>query len=104
MYVIIWEYRVKAEHIEEFEKIYGARGEWAELFQKQNGYLGTELLRDPGDYQHYITIDRWISQKVYDDFLANRIDEYKKLDAGCNGLTNNETLLGRWETINFATR
>jgi hypothetical protein len=47
MYVIVREYQVKAEYLEDFEKIYGAGGSWADLFQRENGYLGTELLYDP---------------------------------------------------------
>ena len=48
MYVIIWKYRVKADHVTEFEEIYSATGAWAKLFQKSKGYLGTELLSDEG--------------------------------------------------------
>jgi len=104
MYVIIWEYRVRPEHIAEFEKIYGENGAWAELFLTGIGYLGTELLRDPGDLQHYLTIDRWASKNNYEGFLSDRKKEYEKLDAQCEGLTEQETLLGKWELILRETR
>ena len=104
MYVIIWEYHVKAEHTTEFEKIYGAMGAWAELFQKENGYLGTELLRDPQDRERYITIDRWASIRNYESFLSQWKEGYEALDAQCERLTEQETMLGRWETIDRNTR
>jgi len=104
MYVIVWEYQVKAGYLEDFEKIYGAGGAWADLFQRENGYLGTELLHDPQNPQGYITIDRWVSSEAYDNFLVRCQEEYEILDAKCNELTERETLLGKWETIDHETR
>src|SRR5258705_13271786 len=99
MYVIVWEYQVKAEYLDDFEKIYGAGGAWADLFQRENGYLGTELLYDPQNPQGYITIDRWVSSLAYDNFLVRCQEEYELLDEKCNELIERETLLGKWETI-----
>jgi len=39
VYVIIWEYQVRAECVAEFEEIYSPAGMWAKLFQKSKGYL-----------------------------------------------------------------
>jgi heme-degrading monooxygenase HmoA len=99
MYVIIWEYQVNAEHSVEFEKIYSVTGAWADLFHKQKGYLGTELLHDPQDREWYITIDRWASRGDYESFLSQWKIEYQALDTQCEGLTEQETLLGEWKTI-----
>lgn len=104
MYVIIWEYQVRAEHAAEFEKIYSATGAWAKLFQKSNGYLGTEFLADEGHPFRYITIDRWTSLQAYETFLQEWGNEYANLDAQCKGLTENESLVGRWELISSETR
>lgn len=98
-YVAIWEYRVKAEHVAEFEQIYSANGAWAKLFRKADGYHGTELLRDPNDPRRYITIDRWDSSKHYDSFLSRWKTEYAALDAQCEGLTETESLVGKWESV-----
>jgi hypothetical protein len=98
MYLIIWEYQVRAEHSTEFEEIYSATGAWAQLFQKSKDYLGTELLSDEGHAYRYITIDRWTSTLAYASFLSEWNDEYARLDAQCEGLTERETLLGKWET------
>ena len=104
MYVIIWEYRVRPERVEEFEKIYGESGTWAELFQNGSGYLGTELLGDPGDRYRYLTIDRWHSLSDYESFLSAWKTEYENLDAQCEGLTEQETSLGKWETTSSKRR
>lgn len=99
MYVIIWEYQVKAKHVTEFEEIYGAEGNWAQLFQKHPGYLGTELLHDSTHPQRYLTVDRWASAEAYNSFQTEWQDEYRKLDARCEGLTDSETFLGTLLTV-----
>ena len=98
MYVIIWEYQVKAEHVAEFEEIYSATGAWAELFQRSKDYMGTELLSREGIPYLYITIDRWTSSQAFQAFLSEWKDEYVSLDSQCEGLTEGETLLGKWKT------
>lgn len=102
--MIIWEYQVKPAHAAEFEEIYSADGPWARLFQKNAGFLGTQLLREHGNMAHYITIDRWESLHDYEAFQAQWKTEYEALDSECEGLTEQETFLGKWETIPRETR
>jgi heme-degrading monooxygenase HmoA len=99
VYVILWEYRVKADRVAEFERIYSGSGAWAELFKKGEGYLNTQLLRDEASPQHYLTVDRWTSSEHYVSFRSQWENEYASLDAGCEGLTEQEILLGKWESI-----
>lgn len=104
MYIIIWEYQVRVERLTEFEEIYAADGAWAELFQKDEGFLGTQLLRDTKTTGRYITIDRWQSSAAYEDFLRHWRAEYAALDQQCENLTENEIFQGSWETISRETR
>lgn len=95
MIVSIWRYRVLEGHEAEFERIYGPAGEWAQLFGRAAGYLGTELLR--GGDSEYVTIDRWRDQASWDGFKAALGDEYLALDARCEALTVDEQALGLFE-------
>lgn len=99
MYIVIWEYQVKIEHVKKFEEIYATNGAWAELFRKSEGYLGTQLIRDTNHAYRYLTIDRWVSPQDYESFLSQWKTEYSNLDAECEGLTEQETQLGTWELI-----
>lgn len=96
MYLILWEYYVKAEKLPDFEEIYSPTGTWVELFQKGEGYLGTELLHDETSPRRYLTIDRWESKAAYETFLSVQEQAYKEMDARCEGLTEHESLLGKW--------
>jgi heme-degrading monooxygenase HmoA len=66
----------------EFERVYGAAGEWAEFFREGRGYMGTELLRDVETPGRYLVIDRWESADAYNAFVAERQSEYmERVDA-----------------------
>ena len=99
MHIIIWKYQVKAESVAEFEKRYNPNGTWANLFKKNNGYLGTEFLHDEEKPDFYVTIDRWVSREAYEEFKRDWDMEYKTLDAECEGLTIAESLLGNYEVV-----
>ena len=69
-------FRYDARDTEEFERVYGADGEWAQFFRRGAGYIGTELLRDVDEHDRYLVIDRWDSADAYNAFLAAHGDEY----------------------------
>ncbi len=93
-YLLLWRYRVKPDRLAEFVSIYGSEGDWVALFKQAEGYLSTELLHDTTDPQHYLTIDRWSSAEAYKAFRKQWRTEYELLDKRCNGLTENEALIG----------
>jgi heme-degrading monooxygenase HmoA len=71
MYVVLWEYQVKAEKQSEFETTYSANGAWVDLFKTGTGYLGTELLHNENEPLRYLTIDRWDSTESYEAFQSS---------------------------------
>lgn len=97
MHVIIWQLRAKPGLEREFEKVYGPGGDWALLFQKAEGYLGTELFRETERSGTYVTIDRWNSRAAFQAFRDRWLSEYETLDAQCESLTEQETSLGWFE-------
>ena len=94
MYVIIWRFKVAAEHREEFVRRYAANGDWARLFGRSQEYLGTELLVADGVSGYFMTIDRWRSQEGWERFKAACQVEYEALDRLCEGLTLDEERIG----------
>jgi heme-degrading monooxygenase HmoA len=79
-YLRIWRYRVAPGREAEFVTAYGPAGDWARLFARGEGYLGTELLRDAARPLAYATIDRWRSEADWNGFLATHRDAYAALD------------------------
>ena len=97
MIAILWRYEVRPERVADFERTYRTDGDWAQLFAKAAGYLGTELLREREGM--YLTIDRWRAREDFDAFLAAHRQAYDVLDKVCDGWTIAETRLGLFEAI-----
>lgn len=99
MHVILWEFLVKEGREAEFEGIYGPDGAWTALFVLGDGYLGTQLLRDPARRGRYLTVDRWASEEDYAVFRRTYAKEFEALDVRCTELTQQETPLGTCESV-----
>ncbi len=95
MIAILWTYRVEQGWAPLFEAIYGPDGDWAQLFRQAEGYCGTELLRQAEG--RYATIDRWESAAHFEDFRQRFAEDYARLDARCEALTEVEDFVGMFE-------
>ncbi|MFL5311913.1 MAG: antibiotic biosynthesis monooxygenase family protein [Myxococcales bacterium] len=96
MHVIVWEFVARPGREADFERAYGSRGRWAELFRGAEGYLGTELWRGEG---RWLTVDRWSSEEDYARFRAARLADYEALDHEMEELTERETHLGAFTAV-----
>lgn len=94
MHIIIWEYTVREKNVPEFLAAYASDGDWAKLFQRAKGFLGTELLRSTHETNTFLTIDRWQSASDFDHFQERFGAEYKRLDAEFEGWTSSEKKIG----------
>jgi heme-degrading monooxygenase HmoA len=98
-YAYVWSYRVSAEDVEEFIRLYGPDGAWVALFRQGEGYLGTDLLRDATDAGRFVTIDRWVSELAFDRFRETFAEEYQQLDREGEVLTIEELPLGEFHEV-----
>jgi heme-degrading monooxygenase HmoA len=98
MYVIVWKYEVLADAEIDFRIAYGPEGDWARLFAKHEGFIGTELVATD-DLHHYLTIDRWESEKAFNSYMERDRDDYMRLDQQFEAFTVTEDLVGRGSTI-----
>ena len=90
---------MRREHEAEFARVYGPRGEWAQLFSEGKGYHGTELLRDAPETQRYVTVDSWDSLDDLKLFKQEHHDAYAALDLRCEAFTEFEELIGNFEVV-----
>ena len=98
-FAYIWEYRVKEERIEEFRRIYGPHGGWAELFSRSSGFVRTDLYRDVNNPRRFVTTDFWVSREARDRFRREFASEFNELDRRCESLTKEERFLGDFEIL-----
>jgi len=94
VFVYIWEYIVKEEHLEEFKRIYGPAGDWTQLFIKADGYIATDLHQDISNPKRFMTVDFWKTTDDRDNFRNQFSKEFRALDEHCESLTKREKLIG----------
>lgn len=99
LFIVAWAFEVKLEYRSEFECAYGPDGDWVRLFRTGDGYLKTELHRDPNNLSRYITLDFWRSRDEYETFRESAKSAYKEIDARCQRLTADEQLLGDFADV-----
>jgi heme-degrading monooxygenase HmoA len=99
MLQVLWEYRVRADRVSDFEAYYKGSGTWAQFFAKGEGYRGTNLLHDRESKLRYFTVDRWESIELYERFKRDFAEEYAKHDKHCEQFTSDEKLLGYFEVV-----
>jgi heme-degrading monooxygenase HmoA len=88
--VRVWEYDVPEESRTDFERTYGAEGDWAQLFSSSGGFRGTQLFVSLDDPGRYLTVDRFTDEDAWLEFLAEHSDAYRRLDASTAALTTEE--------------
>jgi heme-degrading monooxygenase HmoA len=95
MFVRVWRFTIREADRERFEAAYGESGDWARLFAKADGFIGTELLRERNDGgPAYVTLDRWREEADWTRFLDKHGDDYRALDLECEALTVDEAEIG----------
>ena len=98
-FVYVWQYEVRPDTVEEFERVYGPGGEWTELFERAQGYLRTELHRDVDEPLRYITFDYWESRDDRDAFRQTFSNEFDELEVGSEELIETESFIGDFEAV-----
>ena len=86
----MWEYDVPEPARADFERVYGADGDWARLFSASEGFLGTELFASASVPGRYLTVDRFTDEAAWHAFLAEHREAYERLDAASERLTESE--------------
>lgn len=80
MFRLIVEYKVKPKSREQFEQLFGPKGERVKLFSRAKGYLGSELLLDDESQLAYIAIDFWESEKAQAEFAKAQAAAMDKIN------------------------
>ena len=94
MYVAVWKFVVRQEHLDRFRHHYGPEGSWVELFRSSPAYIRTELLQDDQNPAHFLTLDYWQTKDEYVQFRSDSREAYENLDREFERLTVSEERIG----------
>jgi hypothetical protein len=96
MYIIIWKYKIKVEHKEDFFSYYNSTGKWFDLFRNHKDFINIDFARSEDEEDTYITIDRWTNKESCVNFIAANSAAYKAIDSECENFTYREELIGKF--------
>ena len=71
MIALMWEIEVVAGKSKDFERFYGADGEWTKLSRRSRSFLGSSFLRDIAVDTRYVLVEYWGEMVVYERHLAH---------------------------------
>jgi heme-degrading monooxygenase HmoA len=97
--VVLWDYRVRRDRLEEFEALYRPDGEWTGLLRQSPAFVSTTLWKDHEDPLRYVVADRWTSATVMDEFVRERAAEYATLSERGARLFEREVRIGRFDLL-----
>ena len=81
MIAIVWHFDVRPGSETEFERFFGADGEWTTANRHSRSYLGSSFLRDQSHTSRYLVVEYWSEMLVYERHLTDLSVERKELEA-----------------------
>ena len=104
MVAVVWQFTVADGTSEEFERFYGADGDWTKLSRRSRSFLGSSFLKDLAAPKRYLLVEYWSEMLVYEKHVADFEDEIKALDARRHQFAANVESLGVFSALDVPTR
>jgi len=101
---VVWQFTVADGTSEEFERFYGADGDWTKLSRRSRSFLGCSFLKDLAVPSRYLLIEYWSEMVVYEKHVSDFSDEIKELEAQREAFTVTIESLGVFSALDVPTR
>ena len=70
MVAVVWQFEIREGKTEDFERLYGADGEWTRLSRRSRSFLGSSFLKDIAHDRRYLLVEYWSEMVVYERHAA----------------------------------
>jgi hypothetical protein len=67
---VVWQFDIHPGKAVEFERLYGADGDWTKLSRRSRSFLGSSFLKDIAHDDRYLLVEYWSEMVVYERHLA----------------------------------
>jgi hypothetical protein len=104
MIAIVWQFDIRAGREAEFERFYGADGEWTAVNRHSRSYLGSSFLHDQNRSSRYLVIEYWSEMLVYEQHKAFKGDQLTKLETHRRELVASAEPVGVFSALNVPDR
>jgi hypothetical protein len=62
----VWQFEIRDGTAAEFERFYGADGEWTKVSRRSRSFLGSSFLKDIARDDRYVLVEYWSEMVVYE--------------------------------------
>jgi hypothetical protein len=100
----VWQLTVHEHSGEEFERFYGADGDWTKLSRRSRSFLGSSFLKDLASPTRYLLVEYWSEMLVYEKHVADFDGEIQALDARREAFAVSVESLGVFSALDVPTR
>jgi hypothetical protein len=100
----VWQIDIAPDQGENFERFYGADGEWTALSRRSRSFLGSSFLRDLAHPERYLLIEYWSEMVVYEKHLADFGQEVQSLEAERNKFVMRMEAMGVFTALDVPDR
>ena len=104
MIAVVWQFQVKAGKQEDFEKFYGADGEWTKLARRSRSFLGSSFLRDQAAGTSYLLVEYWSEMVVYERHRKSFVTDLRNLEGTREDLCDTIAPLGIFSALDVPDR
>jgi hypothetical protein len=101
---VVWQFQVKPGKQKEFEKFYGADGEWTQLGRRSRSYLGSSFLRDQARDTSYLLIEYWSEMVVYERHRRDLVTDVRAIEERRDALCESILPLGIYTGLDIPDR
>jgi hypothetical protein len=101
---VVWQFDIIPGQGEEFERFYGADGEWTKVSRRSRSFLGSSFLKDLAHPERYLLVEYWSEMLVYERHLADFDDEMHALEQQRQRFVNRMEALGVFSALDVPDR
>jgi quinol monooxygenase YgiN len=77
---VVWQFEILPDQGENFERFYGADGEWTAVSRRSRSFLGSSFLKDLARPGRYLLVEYWSEMLVYERHLADFGNDLRELE------------------------
>lgn len=104
MVAVVWQFETFPDRSEDFERLYGADGDWTRLSRRSRSFLGSSFLKDLAAPARYLLVEYWSEMVVYEKHHADFSGEVAALEASRDALCVSVTPLGVFTALDIPSR
>jgi quinol monooxygenase YgiN len=101
---VVWQFQVKPGKQQEFERVYGADGEWSRLARRSRSFLGSSFLRDQASDTSYLLVEYWSEMVVYERHRKSFVTDLRTIEERREGLCDGIVPLGIFSALDVPER